>query len=76
MGAHSLVTKDVEAETVVVGVPAKRLFKTSEIKHSDLSIGSAYPWTKHFHRGYPSEVVAEWQKGNYYYSPYGRSENG
>lgn len=59
VGAQSLVNKDVPPDTVVGGVPAKVLCATSAIQLKDGS-GPAYPWTRHFHRGYPEETVAEW----------------
>lgn len=59
VGAHSLVTKDVEPDTVVGGVPAKKLCMASDIRLKDGS-GPAYPWMKHFHRGYPEELIKEW----------------
>lgn len=62
VGAHSLVNRDVEPDTVVVGVPAKKLGSTSMIQLKDGSGQLAYPWPKRFHRGYPPEVVAEWKK--------------
>jgi len=59
VGAHSLVNKDVEADTVVGGVPAKKLCMTSQINLKDGS-GPAYPWMRHFHRGYPEDLVKAW----------------
>ncbi len=66
VAAHSLVTKDVDRDTVVGGVPAKRLAATSDILLKDGSGRSAYPWMRHFHRGYPADVVRMWaeQFGN------------
>lgn len=61
VGAQSLVNKDVAPNTVVGGVPAKFLCAASDIKLKDRS-GPAYPWTKHFHRGYPADAVAEWTR--------------
>lgn len=60
VAAHSLVTKDVEPDSVVGGVPAKRLAATSAILLRDGSGRSAYPWMRHFHRGYPADVVRMW----------------
>jgi acetyltransferase-like isoleucine patch superfamily enzyme len=59
VGAQSLVNKDVAPDTVVGGVPARFLCATSKITLKDNS-GPAYPWTRHFHRGYPADVVANW----------------
>ncbi len=61
VSAHSLVNRDVDPDTVVGGVPAKFLCPTSAILHKGDGL-PAYPWMRHFHRGYPPEVVAEWRK--------------
>jgi acetyltransferase-like isoleucine patch superfamily enzyme len=60
IGAHSSVSKNVDPDTVVVGNPAKYICPTSKIKHKINSDLSAYPWKKHFHRGYPESVVESW----------------
>lgn len=60
VGAHSSVARDVEADTVVAGAPAKFVCETSKLKLKDGSGASAYPWRRHFHRGYPQDVVALW----------------
>ena len=62
VGAHSSVSRNVDADTVVAGTPAKFVCETSKIKLKDGSNSSAYPWRKHFHRGYPEALVAEWIK--------------
>jgi len=62
VGAGSLVRQDVAPETFVAGVPAKYIGKASDIKLKDGSNKSAYPWMRHFHRGYPQEVIDEWMK--------------
>jgi len=62
VGAHSSVSRDVAADTDVGGAPAKFICETSKIKLKDGSNSSAYPWRKHFHRGYPEALVAEWIK--------------
>lgn len=59
VGAGSTVTRDVAPDTIVVGNPAIDRGPTSRISlRSDG--GKAYPWRRHFHRGYPSELVARW----------------
>ena len=60
VGAHSSVSKDVEVNSVVAGSPAKFICETHEIKFKDDAGTSAYPWRRHFHRGYPPEAVLEW----------------
>jgi acetyltransferase-like isoleucine patch superfamily enzyme len=56
VGASALVNKDVEAEAVVVGVPAKKLASVRDIK--SLSTGRpVYPWRENFERGMPWEGV-------------------
>lgn len=62
VGAHSLVNHDVAAGTVVGGVPAKRICDASDIKLTGTSEEPAYPWPKHFHRGYPKSVISDWIK--------------
>jgi acyl-[acyl carrier protein]--UDP-N-acetylglucosamine O-acyltransferase len=59
IGAHSSLKGDTEPDMVYAGSPAKKICATSRIKLSDGS-GSAYPWRKHFSRGYPEEVVKGW----------------
>ncbi|MBY0453462.1 MAG: N-acetyltransferase [Burkholderiaceae bacterium] len=60
VGAHSSVSKNVDPNTVVVGSPAKYICDTNKIKMKDGSHQSAYPWRRHFHRGYLPEDVARW----------------
>jgi acetyltransferase-like isoleucine patch superfamily enzyme len=60
IGAHSSVSRDVEPDTVVAGAPAKLMCRTEEILLKDGTGRSAYPWRRHFTRGYPDEVVARW----------------
>lgn len=60
VAAHSCVGKDVAPHTVVGGTPAKFLCNTEKIQLRDGTGRPAYPWTTHFHRGYPEEIVAGW----------------
>lgn len=62
IAAHSSVNRDVAPYSVVGGAPAKKLCDTSSIKLKDGSNESAYPWPRHFHRGYPESVLAGWEK--------------
>lgn len=60
VGAQTLVAKDVAPDTLVAGVPGKKICNTKDIKFRDESNHSVYPWMRHFHRGYPEDVVAAW----------------
>ena len=62
VGAHSLVKDDVETGTVVAGSPAKMICETSSVKLREHPELSAYPWPKHFDRGYPDVVINQWRK--------------
>lgn len=59
IGAHSSIKGTTEPDTVYAGSPAKKICPTSRIKLTDGS-GVAYPWRKHFKRGYPEDVIKEW----------------
>ncbi|MGO4999071.1 N-acetyltransferase [Oceanisphaera sp. W20_SRM_FM3] len=59
VGAHSSIKGITEEEMIYAGSPAKKICSTAKIKLHDKS-GSAYPWRKHFHRGYPEELVKQW----------------
>lgn len=60
IGAHTLVNRDVPQHVVVSGSPGRVVCETREIKLRDGSGQSAYPWIRHFHRGYPEHVVKGW----------------
>jgi acetyltransferase-like isoleucine patch superfamily enzyme/capsular polysaccharide biosynthesis protein len=62
VAAKACVTKDVPPHKVVAGVPARVVGDTKDIKLRDGSGEPAYPWTRHFTRGYPEAVVAGWVK--------------
>lgn len=64
IGAHSLVTKNVPDGMFCSGNPAKIIAEASKIKLKDGTRRSAYPWRKHFHRGYPQEIIEEWMKNH------------
>jgi acetyltransferase-like isoleucine patch superfamily enzyme len=60
VAAHSMVNRDVEPHTVAGGSPAKKICDTSKVKLKDGTGRDAYPWPRHFHRGYPEAVVKKW----------------
>lgn len=61
VAARSLVTRDVPADMAVAGSPARVIGPAATIPLKDGS-GPAYPWTRHFHRGYPDDLVAQWME--------------
>jgi acetyltransferase-like isoleucine patch superfamily enzyme len=61
VGAGSVVRSDTGDGRIVVGNPAKDVGPVTRIQLSDGS-GPAYPWRRHFHRGYPEDVTAEWRR--------------
>jgi acetyltransferase-like isoleucine patch superfamily enzyme len=63
--AHSCVTKSTEENMLYRGAPAKKVCPASKIRLQDGSRKPAYPWIKHFHRGYPDEVITFWKSLNY-----------
>lgn len=62
VAAHSLVREDVPPGKLVSGSPAQQLCNASRIKLKGEPKGKAYPWPRHFHRGYPESVVDEWKE--------------
>lgn len=61
VGAMTLVREDVGPNMICVGVPGKVIGSTSRIKLKRDGT-AAYPWRRHFHRGYPDSVVEEWKR--------------
>ncbi|TFV76102.1 N-acetyltransferase [Blastococcus sp. CT_GayMR19] len=59
VGAQSLVRDDVPPGMIYSGNPGKVLAPAKRLLLSDRS-GPAYPWRRHFHRGYPDDVVQGW----------------
>jgi acetyltransferase-like isoleucine patch superfamily enzyme len=60
VAAHALVRADVPPGAICAGVPGKVRGSVDGIQLSDGS-GPAYPWRRHFHRGYPEDVVRGWE---------------
>lgn len=65
VGAHSLVNREVPANTISAGVPARTIGPIDKIKMGADQVESAYPWRKHFHRDYPEEIVRTWKNEIY-----------
>lgn len=63
VGAGSLVNKDVESETVVVGNPIKKVFPIQNIKNKQTG-AKVYPWKYSFSRGMPWDKLGyeKWLK--------------
>ena len=59
VAAQTLVREDVPPEMIYSGNPGKVRAPVKRLLLSDRS-GPAYPWRRHFHRGYPDEVVQGW----------------
>jgi UDP-3-O-[3-hydroxymyristoyl] glucosamine N-acyltransferase len=60
IGAHSSLRVDAEPGMLYVGSPAIKVCPASKIRLQDGSRRPAYPWTNHFRRGYPDDVVSTW----------------
>jgi len=63
VGAGSVVSKNVEKETLAVGNPAKRTSPIQDIKNKQTG-GQVYPWKYTFSRGMPWEKLGyeQWLK--------------
>ena len=61
VGAKSLVSKNTLEGTLVAGNPAKQICSASKIRLKDGSRESAYPWRRHYHKGYPLDIVNTWK---------------
>lgn len=61
IAAQACVTKNVPPNMVVAGVPACVICKANAIKLRDGSGNPAYPWPRHFTRGYPASVIECWK---------------
>ena len=61
VAAGACVTKNVPAHMAVAGTPARVIGEAKSIMMRDGSGLPAYPWTNHFHRGYPASVIDAWK---------------
>ncbi len=68
VGEHALVAasacvgKDVPAGMIAAGVPSRIIGETAKIKLKSFPDIDAYPWPKHFRRGYPEDVTSSWDQ--------------
>lgn len=60
IGANSCVTRDVADDMFAIGSPAITKGLASKILLHGGGGKEAYPWRKHFTRGYPAEVIEGW----------------
>lgn len=60
IGAGTLVQRDVPDGAICLGTPGRIVGKTEDIKLKE-SGKDAYPWRRHFHRGYPNDIIAQWK---------------
>lgn len=61
VGAMTLVRDDVPPDAICVGVPGRIVGETGKIRFKETGL-PVYPWRRHFHRGYPAEVVSAWKE--------------
>jgi acetyltransferase-like isoleucine patch superfamily enzyme len=61
VAAGACVTRDVPAGMVAMGIPARVVGPASAIALRGGDRGAAYPWARHFERGYPPELVQRWR---------------
>lgn len=57
VGAGSVVTRDVDPESLVVGSPATLVGSVRDVTCAHGAIGQVYPWPRHFRRGYPEGAL-------------------
>ena len=62
IGANSLLGIKTEEGMLYSGNPAKKVCAASKMRLKDGTRKPAYPWKTHFTRGYPEEVILEWEE--------------
>jgi acetyltransferase-like isoleucine patch superfamily enzyme len=65
VAAHACVSRDVPPLMVAAGVPSRIVGEARAVKRRDGSGEPAYPWTAHFHRGYPEDIVEKWKTARF-----------
>lgn len=61
VAAHACIGDKTQKDCIYAGNPARLVGPTTKIKLKSTR-QPAYPWRKHFHRGYPSDIVQNWIK--------------
>lgn len=64
IAAHSSLKEDAEPGMLYMGSPAVKICTASKIRLQDGTRRPAYPWTSHFSRGYPEDIVNAWSTKN------------
>jgi len=62
IGAQSCIGGETEADSFYAGSPAKKIGPASKIKLKDGIGEPGYPWRIHFKRGYPAEIIEQWNR--------------
>jgi acyl-[acyl carrier protein]--UDP-N-acetylglucosamine O-acyltransferase len=62
IGAHSLLGADAPPGKLYAATPAEERGDAAAIRLKDGTRRPAYPWVRHFRRGYPDEVIRQWEK--------------
>lgn len=57
VGAMALVREDVPPMSVAVGVPARIVGSTGDIRCQEGRLDQVYPWWTHFRRGFPEGIL-------------------
>lgn len=60
VAAAACVGIDVPPGMLARGVPARLVGPADAVRLRDRDRGAAYPWTRHFRRGYPDDVTRAW----------------
>lgn len=61
VGAATLVNRDVPPGRLIAGIPGRDRGAATDIELGDTG-SPAYPWRRHFRRGFPDDVVASWER--------------
>lgn len=62
IGAHSLLGSDAQPGKIYAGKASEERGDVTAVRLKDGTRRPAYPWIKHFRRGYPVEVIEKWEK--------------